>query len=68
MNLESLMLTEDELKIAREQIRKSAYCKWQQAGCPLGDSLSFWRDAELEWIEYEYVPDRNFMIMEASRN
>jgi hypothetical protein len=61
MNLETLELTAEELKLAREQVRHMAYRKWQEAGCPPGDPLSFWKDAELEWIEYEYVPDRTLM-------
>ena len=61
MNLETLELTEEEMKLAREQVRHMAYRKWQEAGCPTCDPLSFWKDAELEWIEYEYVPDRNLM-------
>jgi len=61
MNLETLELTEEELKLAREQVRHMAYRKWQEAGCPSRDPLSFWKEAELEWIEYEYVPDRTLM-------
>jgi len=56
--LDLLMLTEDELIIARKKIREMAYIKWQEAGYPEGDELSFWREAELEWIQYYYVPDR----------
>jgi len=67
MNLESLELTEEELQIAKEQVRQIAYAKWQRAGCPPGDPLVFWREAELEWIEYEYVPDRELMIAECCR-
>ena len=58
MNLESLELTEEELKTAREQVRRIAFLKWQGAGCPCGDPHAFWKEAELEWIEYDYVPDR----------
>ena len=35
-----------------------AYFKWQDAGSPDEDPIKFWREAELEWIEYYYVPDR----------
>ena len=56
--LESLLLTEDELEDARTQVRKIAYFKWQEAGSREDDALTFWRQAELEWIEYYYVPDR----------
>ena len=58
MNLELLELTQEELKMAREQVRRMAFLRWQEAGCPPGDSFCFWKDAELEWIEYRYVPDR----------
>jgi hypothetical protein len=56
--LNSLLLLEDELKAARKQVQKIAYFKWQAAGCPEDNALTFWREAELEWIEYYYVPDR----------
>ena len=56
--LDSLVLTEDELQVAREQIEKLAYFKWQAAGSPDDATLTFWREAELEWIAYQYVPDR----------
>ena len=56
--LESLLLTEDELKAARKHVREIAYFKWQDAGSPEDDALTFWQEAELEWIEYYYVPDR----------
>jgi hypothetical protein len=61
MNLETLEMTEEELKQAREQVRRMAYLKWQDAGCPAGDALSFWKEAELMWIEYDYVPDRTLV-------
>lgn len=56
--LDRLVLTEAEKETARQSIRKSAYFKWQAAGCPEDGALSFWLEAELEWIEYYYVPDR----------
>ena len=56
--LDLLLLTEDELKAARKHVEEIAYFKWQAAGCPKEDALTFWREAELEWIEYDYVPDR----------
>jgi hypothetical protein len=61
MKLESLALTEEELKIARDQVQQMAFRKWQEAGCPSTDPVCFWKDAELEWIEYYYVPDRNLV-------
>jgi len=60
MNLESLELTEEELRLAREQVRRMAFRKWEEAGCPSADPFAFWKDAEIEWIEYYYVPDRTF--------
>ena len=52
------MLSPDDLKIARQQIEEIAYLKWEKAGCPDDDPLKFWKLAELHWIEYYYVPDR----------
>lgn len=57
--LDSLLLTEDELLQAREQVREMAYFNWLNAGRPDDDSLANWTEAELEWIEYFYVPHRN---------
>ena len=56
--LDTLFLTEDERRAARAQIQKMAYYKWQEAGCPADNGLRFWCEAELEWIEYYYVPSR----------
>ena len=56
--LDSLLLTDDELRAARKQVEELAYSKWQAAGCPENGGTRFWREAELEWIEYSYVPDR----------
>ena len=56
--LDLLQLTDNELMTAKQQVRESAYFKWKAAGCPEGDSLRFWLEAELEWVEYCYVPDR----------
>ena len=58
VSLDKLVLTSDELKCARLQVQKLAYEKWQAAGCPEGKDEQFWSEAELEWIEYFYVPDR----------
>lgn len=57
-SLDALLLTQDELKAAKKQIRKMAYARWEAAGSPEDDALIYWREAELEWIEYYYVPDR----------
>ena len=56
--LDQLLLTEKELELARNRVRELAYHKWQESGCPEGDELSFWQEAECEWIEYYYVPNR----------
>ncbi len=58
-SLESLLLTSSELRAARKEVRQMAYLKWEQAGSPQDDDpQKYWREAELEWIEYHYVPDR----------
>jgi hypothetical protein len=59
ITLDNVELTEHETSVAREEVRRLAYFKWQEAGCPgAADPLSFWCDAEREWIEFYYVPDR----------
>ena len=58
LSLDLLLLTEDELQVARKQVRDMAYFKWQAAGRPSDGALTFWREAEREWINYHYVPDR----------
>ncbi len=60
ITLENLELRPARLEAARDEIRRNAYFKWQAAGCPSEDPLRFWREAELEWIEFEYVPERSF--------
>ena len=57
--LDLLQLTADELKSAKQAVREMAYLKWQAAGCPDNQSLRFWLEAELEWVEYRYVPDHD---------
>ena len=58
--LELLLLTEQELAAARQKVQELAYLKWEAAGSPDDDALSakFWKEAEQQWIEYYYVPDR----------
>lgn len=56
--LESLELEAQHLDAARQAVRKMAYQKWELAGRPAGDGTPFWLEAEREWIEYCYVPDR----------
>ena len=57
-DLETLYLTEEELATAKKEVEKIAFCKWQRAGCPEDGKHDFWGEAQLEWIEYQYVPDR----------
>ena len=54
-SVESLPLTEDDIEAAKRQIREIAYFKWQAAGCPGDDALTFWREAEIQWIDLFYV-------------
>lgn len=56
--LDQLVLTEQELRAARQCVQRMAYFRWLDAGCPKGSELDHWVAAEQEWIEYEYVPDR----------
>ena len=57
-SLDTLMLTPQELKLARKKVQELAHQKWQQAGSPDGGDVDFWLEAEAEWIKYYYVPDR----------
>ena len=57
--LETLLLNPSQLEMARTQVKEMAYCKWKAAGEPNIDPLAFWRQAELEWIEFFYVPSRD---------
>jgi hypothetical protein len=34
--------------VPEEQVRLCAYRKWQAAGCPPGDGVAFWLEAERE--------------------
>ena len=38
------------LNACEEAIRELSYQKWEEAGCPSGDGLDFWLDAEREVI------------------
>ena len=58
-SLDTLLLTDDALQAARKQVEEAAYFKWRRAGSPENNALTFWNEAELEWIEYFYVPDRD---------
>jgi len=57
-DLEALFLTDEELEVAKREVKKMAFCKWSDAGRPENSSRDFWNEAQLEWIEYRYVPDR----------
>lgn len=37
-----------ESEVGPEAIRELAYCKWQAAGCPCGNDIGFWLEAERE--------------------
>lgn len=37
-----------ESEVSTEAIRENAYSKWQAAGCPSGNDLGFWLEAETE--------------------
>lgn len=36
--------------LCQQAIRELAYQKWEQAGCPLSDGVSFWLEAETELV------------------
>lgn len=57
--IESLELTEERRRLAREEIQRMAYFAWERAGRPDGSHDGFWREAEGEWIQFHYVPDRS---------
>lgn len=57
-SLESLPLDAQGMESARREIEVLAFCKWKEAGCPDNSAFNFWVEAEMEWIEYRYVPDR----------
>jgi hypothetical protein len=40
-----------------------AYLKWEAAGRPFDGSTQFWLEAERHWIEYEYTPHRDDMVL-----
>ena len=37
-----------ESEVSAEAIRENAYSKWQAAGCPSGNDIGFWLEAETE--------------------
>jgi hypothetical protein len=58
VTLESLQLDEAQLQACKEAVRKLAYFKWLEAGCPQHSELEFWVQAERDWIAHCYVPRR----------
>jgi hypothetical protein len=36
------------IAVCCEKIREAAYHKWEAAGCPCGDGVEFWLQAEAE--------------------
>ena len=41
-----------------EEIRQLAYQLWQQAGCPEGDGVQNWLNAEAIWLEQHCAPSQ----------
>ncbi len=60
VTLETLELTPEELEARRETIRRMAYFNWLNAHCPQGDGQQFWLKAEQDWLDYCYVPHRQW--------
>ncbi len=59
VTLETLEMTCEDLQRAREAVRKLAYFKWLEAGCPNDCDRLCWVQAEQDWIAHNYVPDRS---------
>jgi hypothetical protein len=58
--LDTLELDSNGLAAAQDTVRRMAYFRWIDAGCPEGRALDCWLSAEREWIELDYVPSRPF--------
>jgi len=58
VTLDTLELTKEQRRMARREIERMAYQKWADAGFRATDALKYWREAEVEWIEFSYVPNR----------
>jgi len=58
VTLDTLELTPEELECCKQVVEQMAYFHWLDAGCPDEGDLEFWLQAEREWIEHMYVPDR----------
>ena len=39
--------------LPQEEVRLRAYQKWQAAGCPPGDGVNFWLEAEQELHQWK---------------
>lgn len=56
VTLETLEMTDEERRAARAAIEELAYRAWEKAGRADDDPLRYWREAELHWIGFHYVP------------
>lgn len=50
----------------QQEIRQTAYRKWEQAGKPEGQEMEFWLDAEREMEENQRAAHDEDVVMEAS--
>lgn len=51
---EVLAMWQKDIQEAREnEIREKAYLLWKEAGCPPGDGVDFWMEAERKVLEVE---------------
>lgn len=41
-----------------EEIRQLAYRLWQEAGCPEGNEVQNWLNAEAVWLEQQRAPSQ----------
>ena len=58
VTLETLELRPEQYHASKSAIRRMAHAKWMEAGQPQGAQFDYWLQAEREWIEHCYVPDR----------
>ncbi len=59
VTLETLELNVEQYRNTKDAVRRMAHSKWIEAGRPDGDKEEYWLEAEREWIERCYVPDRS---------
>jgi hypothetical protein len=54
-----------DMDLVSEEIRKHAYYKWQDAGCPHGKDVDFWLEAEEEIHSLLgiFIPKDKFMLV-----